>query len=272
MKERRSGKIKVPNRQLSNKPGETTIGADIIFLQSVLNWATTKKQRDGTSVLERNPIQGCKRPRNRYPRRPVATYDRYVAVRDAAHEVDPQGLFGMFMDLHENLGWRVSAICQIKASDVNLKSDKQAPHGRLRKRGEVDKEGVEMEVPLSEVSAEALRTLVKLASTSVDAPLFPSPKNHTKPWTRWHARDLLERAEQKAKLQPLEGGDFHPYRRKWATERKHLPDTDVAAAGGWRDLRSLQLCYQQVDDETLLQVMTEPRKLRDTSNSDRDEH
>ena len=30
-------------------------------------------------------------------------------------------------------------------------------------------------------------------------------------------------AEQLAGLKPLDGGDFHAYRRKWATERKHLP-------------------------------------------------
>ena len=75
------------------------------------------------------------------------------------------------------------------------------------------------------------------------------------------------RAEKAAGLEPLAGGDFHPYRRKWSTERKHLPRADVAAAGGWRDVRSLELCYQQADDATLLAVVTEPRKLRDISTS-----
>ena len=57
---------------------------------------------------------------------------------------------------------------------------------------------------------------------------------------------------------------FHAYRRKWATERKHLPLKDVAEAGGWLDTRSLENCYQQVDEETLLRVVSEPRKLRET--------
>lgn len=61
----------------------------------------------------------------------------------------------------------------------------------------------------------------------------------------------------------LEGGAFHPFRRMWATERKHLPDKDVAAAGGWRDLESLRKSYQQVDEKTLLQVMTNPNRLLD---------
>jgi hypothetical protein len=49
-------------------------------------------------------------------------------------------------------------------------------------------------------------------------------------------RRLLDRrlteAEAHAGLQPLRGGSWHPYRRKWATERKHLPLVDVAGLGG----------------------------------------
>ena len=40
-----------------------------------------------------------------------------------------------------------------------------------------------------------------------------------------------------------------------ATERKSLPDADVAAAGGWRDTRALRLSYQQWDPVTVLRVV-----------------
>jgi hypothetical protein len=73
----------------------------------------------------------------------------------------------------------------------------------------------------------------------------------------------LAAAERMAKLPKLEGGLWHPYRRKWATERKHLPLKDVAAAGGWKDVETLLTCYQQPDQQTLLAVMSEPRKLHD---------
>jgi hypothetical protein len=95
--------------------------------------------------------------------------------------------------------------------------------------------------------------------------LFPSPKTADESWTRFHARDLLERAEKLAGLDP--GGGFHAFRRKWATERKHLALKDVMEAGGWTDPRSLETCYQQVDEDTLLAVVTEPRKLRETKNN-----
>jgi hypothetical protein len=101
--------------------------------------------------------------------------------------------------------------------------------------------------------------------------MFPAPRATTeiaagtipKPWTRHHSRKLLTRAEKAAKLDALEGSDFHAYRRKWATERKHLPDADVAAAGAWSDTRALKMSYQHADPATLLAVMTEPAKLRD---------
>ncbi len=48
----------------------------------------------------------------------------------------------------------------------------------------------------------------------------------------------------------LAGGLWHPYRRKWATERKHLSLKDVAAAGGWRDVETLLTCYQQPDQDS----------------------
>jgi len=75
--------------------------------------------------------------------------------------------------------------------------------------------------------------------------------------------ELLERAEKLAKLERVEGGDSHPYRRKWSTEREHLPDVDVAAAGGWADTRALKMSYQQVDELTMYSVVADATKLRD---------
>jgi hypothetical protein len=70
-------------------------------------------------------------------------------------------------------------------------------------------------------------------------------------------------AERAAKLPKLDGGLWHPYRRKWATERKDRPIKDVAAAGGWKDVDTLLSCYQHADEETLLAVMSEERRLHD---------
>jgi hypothetical protein len=108
-----------------------------------------------------------------------------------------------------------------------------------------------------------------------DTPLFPAPKGRGG-WTRHHAKDLLERAEAAAReaalerddpeaaaaLAPLDGSDFHAYRRAWATARKHLPLKDVAEAGGWRTTDTLLRCYTQADEATMLAVVSETRKVR----------
>ncbi len=70
------------------------------------------------------------------------------------------------------------------------------------------------------------------------------------------ASGWLRRAEVMAQLPKQRGSLWHAYRRKWATERKHLPDADVAAAGGWKELESLRQCYQQADEATMLEVAT----------------
>jgi hypothetical protein len=61
----------------------------------------------------------------------------------------------------------------------------------------------------------------------------------------------------KAGLEPLEGGKWHPYRRMWATSRKGHPVQDVARAGGWKTTAVVENIYQQADDETTLKVVLE---------------
>jgi hypothetical protein len=73
----------------------------------------------------------------------------------------------------------------------------------------------------------------------------------------------LRRAEEVAGLPKLKGGLWHPYRRKWGTERKEQSLKDVMAAGGWTDAKTLLKCYQHADRRTLLKVMSEPQKLTD---------
>ncbi len=70
------------------------------------------------------------------------------------------------------------------------------------------------------------------------------------------------RAEKLAGLEPQKGSLWHAYRRKWGSERKHWPDVDVAAAGGWRDTASLKIAYQQANGDTILRVVLGGGELR----------
>ena len=90
-------------------------------------------------------------------------------------------------------------------------------------------------------------------------PIFPSLRDASRPVSYEQASSWLRRAEKIAKLEPLKGGRWHPYRRRWATERKHLPDVDVAAAGGWANVDTMKKSYQHADPRTTLEVLENPK-------------
>jgi hypothetical protein len=73
----------------------------------------------------------------------------------------------------------------------------------------------------------------------------------------------LRKAEKEAGLEPQTGSLWHAFRRKWATERKHLPDVDVAAAREWKGTVSLKRAYQQADPATILDVVLGAGQLRE---------
>jgi len=64
-----------------------------------------------------------------------------------------------------------------------------------------------------------------------------------------------------ARLEPQKGGASHPFRRGWATGKKHMSPKDVAAVGRWIDTTTLQKCYRTPDLETMQAVVLEPRRV-----------
>ena len=79
-----------------------------------------------------------------------------------------------------------------------------------------------------------------------------------KPCSRHLLDDWLRRAYKLANVLPQRRGMWHSIRRKWATERKGYPVKDVAAAGGWKTEEVLVTSYQQVDAETIKNVVLHP--------------
>jgi integrase len=277
LRDRKSGAIDAagnPVRPEKRQPvRDRTVEVDCHWLQAVLRWAVSWMDERGRYLLRENPARGFKAPRERNPRRPVATDDRYHAIRRKSDRVKMQVTWGEkrqavrsylseILDLVNATGRRVSAVLQLKHDDLLVDVE---PDGAVRWPASTDKQGREWTVPLSAPARAAIdRILAERARVGlVSTYLFPSPRNPAKPVSKDLASEWLRRAEELAKLAPLRGSLWHAYRRKWATERKHLPDVDVAAAGGWKDLQSLKSAYQQADEETLLEVVTQSRRLRD---------
>ena len=248
-----------------------TVEADLRWLMAVLNWARNWKTPDGDFLIKENPIRGFEIPKEKNPRRPIATRDRYEHVLAVSDQVMMEDRtrgrrqvkishLPELLPIVKGTGRRISAVCQLTYEDLHLD---QGPHGSIRWPASTDKMGLASVVPIGpEVRAAIDRILAERPGIG-KAYLFPSPIDPDKPIRYELASDWLLRAEKLAGLEKQKGGLWHPYRRMWATERKHLPDVDVAAAGGWSDPNTLRLIYQQPDEATMLRVVLEAGELRE---------
>ena len=160
--------------------------------------------------------------------------------------------------LAEATGRRLGSIRQLRWEDIDFS------RRAIRWRAEFDKKGKEWVVPMPDSLAEELKQF-RMRFGAIKGWIFAGERRLDQPMDRHLFDKWLHVAERKAKLPKLEGGLWHPYRRKWATERKHHSLKDVAAAGGWKDTETLLTCYQQPDADTLLAVMSEPKKMRDAA-------
>jgi hypothetical protein len=248
-----------------------TVGADQEWLRSVIRWAITWQDDDGQYVMRENPMRGYEISKERNPKRPVATQDRYEAVRAVSDSVTMdvrrngrrfavRSYLSEILDIVNGTGRRISAVLGLQYADLRLN---EGPHRSIQWREDTDKQGKEWLTPVNAPVRGALDRVMAERPGVGTAYLFPSPRNARRPVSKDLASAWLEKAETLAELEPLDGSLWHAYRRKWATERKHLPDVDVAAAGGWSDLASLKTAYQQVDGATLYRVVNDPAELRE---------
>lgn len=242
---------------------DSTIDADLVYLNAALNWATTFKVA-GRKLLAERPVN-VPRVKPTSQRQPIAADEDYEALRPVVESVDTQGLLGYWLDLANGLGWRVSGLSAIKAADIDFSPRPWMPHGQIRKNYLVDKENRDDGVPLTKALAAVLRALLEHRGLKPgdDAFVFPTPcGGGLKPWSRWRVRDLMKRAERAAGIAAI--GGLHAWRRKWHSERKDYPAQDVANAAGYADVRSVER-YRKADPETTYRVMAEPtRRVRRT--------
>jgi integrase len=265
-KKRLAGGITSRNGDQTKQVRPRSPEADLVLLHSMLRWATTVRTRDGQRWLKENPLQGVRRIREQNPMRPVATWERFVKTREAMQELASTARseeernrwikLELALVLAEATGRRLNSIRQLRWEDVDFE------HRTIRWRAEADKKRRESTVPIPEDLVDEIKAFRKRLG-ALGGWLFSRASDGEQPMDRHLFDKWLVVAEKQADLPKLKGGLWHPYRRKWATERKNLSLKDVAAAGGWKDIETLLRCYQQPDDDTLLAVMSEKRKLRE---------
>ena len=263
---RRTGKIASETSKVT-KVRDGTIEADLRWLSTVFRWARGYKV-NGRPLVPSNPLDDLVRPREKNPRRPVASHDRYVKTMEKADDVDADGRLRCMLALARYTGRRENAICQLRADDVlwdqkavdvviaglglNEGDAKFYPEGGIWWRAEVDKMEVHSISPLSGAAREELERYMARSPRIGAVPVFPSPTDPDAPIRKDTAGTWLRRAEKLADLPPLAGGRFHPYRRLFAIELKALPIHDVAAAGGWSSVETVQRIYQKPEAKGVL--------------------
>ena len=251
-----------------------TVEADLKWLRWVLNWGTRWRNQSGRYLLRENAVRGYEIPTEQNPRRPVASHDRFEAIRAVSdrvtmelrwggHVVRQRSYLSELLDIAQGTGRRITAVSALRYQDLRLGETTQAPYGAILWPNDTDKEGREWLAPMSPSVRTAVDRVLRARPGIGSAYLFPSPTDPGRPLQYTRARTWLLEAERLAELPKQRGSLFHAYRRAWATSRKHLPVTDVAAAGGWRSTVTIQRCYQQPDEATMLSVVLGGAELRE---------
>ncbi|MHB1863401.1 MAG: tyrosine-type recombinase/integrase [Gemmatimonadaceae bacterium] len=268
---RQAGTIR-SKRHRSPLPGVRagTVRNELHLLRAMIVWAQGHRM-SGHRLLVVSPFVGVTIPVEKNMRRPVATEARYLALVAVADQVEQRGRFRAVLALARHTGRRISAICQLRASDV-LRSRDQVlgalgsagmdlafadhwPQGAVRWPSTTDKLGFESITPLSRDARAALDDYLRQNPRVGEAPLFSASSDPSRAVHKVLVGYWLRRAEKLAKLPKLERGGYHAFRRLWASERRHLPAQDVAAAGGWRSLSTMRSAYQHADSATVFQVV-----------------
>jgi hypothetical protein len=232
------------------------VAADLSLLRAALNWATRQRDARGHPVLDRNPLTGVAFPVEKNPRQPVADQERYERTLKVAPLVHP--FLATILVLSNEAGHRNGSVRTLRRTDLHLESYP----GSTTWRADDDKEGYEWErTPISVQARRAIDAHLREHPEIEDGYLFPSPRRPGQPYCRTAVRAWLLKAEALAGLPKLEGGLWHPYRRKFATELLEVPDRVVARLGGWKCTRTLDL-YQQPSQDVLAEAFEKRRALR----------
>ncbi|MFH1833458.1 MAG: tyrosine-type recombinase/integrase [bacterium] len=189
IRDRKAGRLgpgKGPWRSVANR----TVQKDLSFLRSVLRWATMAGDGLGGVLLERDPLRGYPLPREKNPRRPSLTKEEYHALLEIAYHIDWR--FHVVLVLAHETGHRIGAVGQLLWSDVDVENR------LLRWRDATDKNGRTHHTPMTDEALEALEEARRRSPGIGDTPVLPSPKDGSRPVSRYLVREWCRKAERLA--------------------------------------------------------------------------
>lgn len=217
---------------------------DMAFIRAVIGWALHNE------LIDREPMAGCKIPREKNVNRPMLFEEEYLAMTAVASEVHPRCRIALLL-AHET-GHRSQAVRLLRWSDIDL------AQGRIRWRAEHDKGRREHIVPISKQLLEELRQ----SFVEGEDWLFPSDRIAGEPIGRELMESWWREMEDRAGIPRIKGRGWHSLRRKFATERKQGSLADLAYAGGWNGTQTLTTVYIQPDEASIREVVSSRAPVR----------
>ena len=113
IRERRAGRAGLSGQPVRNR----TIEWDLTFLMAVLNWAARSRDDEGRLLLDRNPLKGLKKPKEKNTTRVVLDDEEYRALLRVSRQVDWR--FHVALVLAHETGHRIGAIRQLRWSGID---------------------------------------------------------------------------------------------------------------------------------------------------------
>lgn len=276
--ERRSGRIDAAGRPVTDraalKPvmaGTVNLGLDAMNM--LCNWAMRTKV-SGRRLLDRSPCWKLPYAKDVNPRRSIWTEERLQQVLARAEEHQMQvewsgrrrhrrSHLADILFIMDQTGRRLGAVRQLRPTDIKLD---QGTHGKIEWPSETDKAGKRWLTAIRPELRPRLERILRQRQAIGTGPLFPAPRNQDEAVCEGTVADWLHQVLKELGLPRLPHDRFHGIRRKWVTERKHLPDVDVARAGGWRSVQTMKRAYQQADDAGVLEAVLERRTLHERTS------
>ena len=250
IRERRAGRVGPSGKPVGNR----TVEWDLTFLMAVLNWAARSKDEQGRPLLDRNPLKGLRKPREKNPNRVVLTEDEYRALLKVSRQVGWR--FHVALVLAHETGHRIGAIRNLRWSDIDLEG------GIVRWRAKHEKTGYEHATPLTDDAIAVLEEAWRRSGGSGDGPVLPVPGDPS----RCPGRDLAlrwwHRAETLAGLEPKRGRGWHSLRRKFASDLMDQPLKVLCELGGWKNPQTVLICYQHASTGQLRKALDARRRVR----------
>ena len=259
-------------RHRTPRPGVSagTIRNELHLIEAMVRWGQGLRVA-GKRLILGNPIAGLTIPSEKNAKRPIATEARFLSLLAVADAVEPTGRFRAVLSIARYTGRRIRAICELRRSDIlltladmrralaaagmDLAHADHWPRGAVLWGGATDKLGFDFITPLSSDARGALDVYLRTRLIIGTSPLFASAEDATRPIGKEIAGYWLSKAERRAKLDHMERGGYHQFRRLYASERRHLPAADVAASGGWKSITVMRSAYQQADAQTVYSVV-----------------